>query len=404
MTSTLEALLAGPVVRRMFDVFDGADEETRIAGGAVRDALMGVLPVEIDFATTALPREIVRRAADAGLKSVPTGIEHGTVTIVIEGRPFEITTLRRDVETDGRHAKVAFGRDWAEDARRRDLTINGLFLDSAGAVHDFVGGEDDIKARRVRFIGDARTRIREDFLRILRFFRFTARYAEGAPDSEAMSAAIEERHGLDHLSRERIRGELLKFVMAPRSAEIAKLMADAGLLGQLLGGVARPRRLARMAEIAPDADAVLRLGALAVFIEDNAERLRERMRLSNDEAARLKNMAGLPVPTGSMGENERKAVLYRLGPALYRDRVLFAAAGSVDDGSDSDVGELLALAERWSAPKFPVTAADLLARGIEKGPRLGQALASIEARWIAAGFPEDKKAADRLIVEGLKAL
>lgn len=396
MTSAVRALLATPGVRRVFEVFDGAGEEVRIAGGAVRDALMGRIPAEVDFATTALPGDIVRRAAAAGLKSVPTGIEHGTVTILIEGHPFEITTLRCDIETDGRHAKVAFGRDWAEDALRRDLTINGLFLDRSGAVHDFVGGEKDIAAKRVRFIGDARTRIREDFLRLLRFFRFTARYGEGAPDREAMSAAIGERHGLDHLSRERIRAELLKFLMAPRAAEVAALMADAGLLGQLLGGVARPRRLERLIEIAPDADAVLRLGALALFIEENAERLRERLRLSNEEATRLKSMAGRPVPMTAASENELKAVLYRLGPALYRDRALFAATGN-----DGSIREILSLPERWAAPKFPVGATDLMARGVEKGPRLGSMLAHIEKAWVAEGFPEDPNTIERLIAQGL---
>lgn len=399
MSKTVAALLAVPGIGRMFKLFDGNGEQTRIAGGAVRDALLGREVTEVDFATTALPGEVVRRAQAAGLRSVPTGIEHGTVTIIVEGQPFEITTLRRDVETDGRHAKVAFGRDWAADAQRRDLTINGLFLDSAGTVHDFVGGVDDIAARRVRFIGDAKTRIREDYLRILRFFRFTARYAYGAPDAEALSASIQERHGLEHLSRERIRAELLKFLMAPRAAEIAKAMADAGLLGQVLGGVARPRRLARLIENVPEADAVLRLGALTLFIEDNAERLRERLRLSNEETARLKSMAGRPVPTAETSEPALKALLYRLGPALYRDRVLFAGAGS-----ESHTGNILSLTERWTAPKFPIGAADLLSRGVEKGPRLGALLARIEEDWIAAGFPGDAASIERLTAQGLASV
>jgi poly(A) polymerase len=394
VTPAVKALLTNPGPRRMFDVFDGAGEETRIAGGAVRDALLNRAPAEIDFATTALPDEIMRRAASAGLKSVPTGIEHGTVTIVIDGHPFEITTLRRDVETYGRHAKVAFGRDWADDARRRDLTINGLFLDGAGKVHDFVGGEDDLNARRVRFIGDARTRIREDYLRILRFFRFTSGFGEGAPDREAMSAAIAERHGLDQLSRERIRAELLKFLVTPRAAEMAVLMADAGFFGQVLGGIARPRRLKRLIEIAPGADEMQRLGALALFIEENAERLREKLRLSNEEAARLKSMAGRPAVASSTPESALKALLYRLGPALYRDRVLFAG----------EAGEALSLPERWTVPRFPVTAAQLMERGVARGPRLGAALAHIEETWIAAGFPEDAPSIDRLTAQGLAAV
>jgi poly(A) polymerase len=394
VTAAVKALLTNPDVRRIFDVFDGEGEETRIAGGAVRDVLLNRAPAEIDFATTALPDEIVRRAAAAGLKSAPTGIEHGTVTIIIEGRPFEITTLRRDVETYGRHAKVAFGRDWAQDALRRDLTINGLFLDGAGRVHDFVGGEADLAARRVRFIGDARTRIREDFLRILRFFRFTSGYGEGAPDGEAMSAAIVERRGLDQLSRERIRAELLKFLVTPRAPEIAALMADAGFLGQVLGGVARPRRLTKLAAIeaalgrAPDA--VLRLGALSLFLEENAERLREKLRLSNEESARLKAMAG-SVVTPDLDDDARKAALYRLKPTAYHDGVMLSWAGSGAEPDDAAWRALLLLPENWRAPQFPVNGADLATHGIKPGPEMGALLRTLEEKWIAKGFPEGKE-------------
>jgi poly(A) polymerase len=389
----VKALLTKPDVRRMFEVFDGAGEETRIAGGAVRDALLGRSPAEIDFATTALPDEVVRRAASAGLKSAPTGIEHGTVTIIIDSRPFEITTLRRDVETYGRHAKVAFGRDWAEDARRRDLTINGLFLDGAGKVHDFVGGEADLAARRVRFIGNARTRIREDYLRILRFFRFASGFGEGPPDGDAMSAAIAERHGLDQLSRERVRAELLKFLTTPRAAEIAVLMADAGFFGQVLGGVARPRRLKKLAAIeaalgrAPDA--VLRLGALSLFIAENAERLRDRLRLSNEESARLRAMAR-HVVTPELDDTARKTALYRLRNAAYHDSVMFCWAASDAVPDDGAWRELLALPEKWRAPQFPVNGTDLAVHGIKPGPDMGALLRMLEDKWIARGFPEGK--------------
>ena len=305
-----------------------------------------------------------------------------------------MTTLRRDVETDGRHAVVAFGRDWADDAKRRDFTINGLFLDRAGTVHDFVGGEADLAARRVRFIGDARTRIREDFLRILRFFRFFAGYGEGAPDPEALSAAISERHGLEHLSRERVRAELLKFLTARRAPEAAEIMAHSGLLGMVLGGIARPVRLRRVTDIeaasACPGDAVLRLGALALFIEDDAERLRERLRLSNDEAARLRAMAGRPVVTSSLTDAELKAVLYRLGPGTFRDRALLAWADSVAAADDRSWRDVLALPGRWTAPRFPVTGADLAAFGLEPGPDMGRKLRALEEQWIATGFPEGK--------------
>lgn len=392
MTSAVKALLTTPGVSRIFDVFNGAGEETRIAGGAVRDALLGRIPAEIDFATTALPEEILRRAAAAGLKSVPTGIEHGTVTIVIDGHPFEITTLRRDVETDGRHAKVAFGRDWAEDAKRRDLTINGLFLGGEGKVHDFVGGEDDLAARRVRFIGDARTRIREDFLRILRFFRFTSGYGEGAPDDEAMSAAISERGGLDQLSRERIRAELLKFLVTPRAPEIAKLMADAGFFGQVFGGVARPRRLAKLAAIEAalgrEPDAVLRLGVLSLFIPENAERLRGRLRLSNEETARLQAMGHVITP--KLDDAARKTVLYRVKETAYHDGVMLSWTDSDAEPDDAAWRELLALPNKWRVPHFPVNGSDLAAHGIKPGPEMGALLRTLEDKWIAMGFPEGK--------------
>jgi tRNA nucleotidyltransferase/poly(A) polymerase len=398
--SALQKLLADPGVAKIFGVLDGGSEETRIAGGAVRDTLLGKMPAEIDFATTAEPKEVVRRANAAGLKTAPTGIEHGTVTVIVDKRPYEVTTLRRDVETDGRHAVVAFGRDWAEDAQRRDFTINGLFLDRAGKIHDFVGGEADLKARRVRFIGDARTRIREDYLRILRFFRFFAGYAEGPPDAEAFSAAVSERGGLDHLSRERIRAELMKLLVAPRASEAVKRMAEAGLMGAILGGMARPRAFVRMTEIeagmglAPDA--VRRLGALALFIPENAARLRARLRLSNDETNRLANMAGRPDITPALSAAGRKSCLYRLGADIYRDRALFYWARTGNAARD-----VFDFSGSWTPPEFPVTAAQLMERGVEQGPRLGAMLEMLEEEWIAAGFPEDKATLDRLIAAAM---
>ena len=198
-------------------VLDGAGEESRVVGGAVRNALLAEPIGEIDVATTALPAEVIRRAQAAGFKAVPTGIEHGTITVVVHGQPFEVTTLREDVETFGRHAKVAFGRDWKRDAERRDFTMNALSAARDGAVYDYVGGLADVAARRVRFIGDAAARIAEDYLRILRFFRFHAAYGEGQPDAAALHACIEARQGLQSLSRERVRMELLKLLVARRA-------------------------------------------------------------------------------------------------------------------------------------------------------------------------------------------
>jgi len=389
---SLRALLDDPGVARIFAALDGGGEDIRIAGGAVRDALLGRMPGEVDFATTALPDEITRRAVAASLRTVPTGIAHGTVTVIVDGRPFEVTTLRRDVDTDGRHAIVAFGRDWAEDALRRDFTINGLFLDRDGQVHDFTGGETDLKARRVRFIGEARQRIREDYLRILRFFRFFAAYAQGEPDGDALAAVIAERRGLERLSRERIRAEIMKLLVAPRAPEAARIMADAGLLGAVLAGVARPLHLARMTAIeaalgrAPDA--LLRLGALGLFVADNAERLRERLRLSNEETSRLHAMATRPPLTPSLSDQARKAALYRRGEAAFRDAALLAWADSGADANDAAWRDLVALPDTWTAPKFPLSGKDLAARGVAEGPAMGARLRDIEERWIAAGFPD----------------
>src|SRR5438128_1709012 len=222
-------LKSGPA-GRVLALLNGGGEEARVVGGAVRNALLNIPVGDIDIATTAMPDEVIRRAGSAGIRSVPTGIAHGTVTLVVEGQPFEVTTLREDIETFGRKAKVAFGRDWARDAERRDFTINGLSVSPDGTVHDHVGGLDDIAARRVRFIGDPDQRIAEDFLRILRFFRMHAAFGAGEPDRDGYLACIRGRGGLAGLSAERIRMEMLKLLVADGAADAAIAMEDAGLL------------------------------------------------------------------------------------------------------------------------------------------------------------------------------
>src|ERR1700675_186646 len=229
-------LKSGPAAR-VLQLLNRNGEEARVVGGAVRNALLKIPIGDVDIATTALPSEVVRRARAAGIKTVPTGIEHGTVTLVVEGQPFEVTTLREDTETFGRKAKVAFGRDWVRDAERRDFTINGLSVDAAGVVHDHVGGLDDIAARRVRFIGDPGQRISEDYLRILRFFRIHAAFGAGEPDRAGYLACIRGRAGLAGLSAERVRLEMMKLVVAPGAAGAITAMADGGLLLPIFGGV-----------------------------------------------------------------------------------------------------------------------------------------------------------------------
>lgn len=395
--------LERPPLARLLAVLDADEEEARVNGGAVRDALLGLKIGEVDIATTALPEEVTRRAEAAGWKVAPTGIDHGTVTVIVEGKPFEVTTLRQDVATDGRRAVVAFTRDWAEDARRRDLTINGLYLDRGGLVHDTVGGLADLQARRVRFIGSARERIREDFLRTLRFFRFHARFAEGEPDREGFAAAIAEREGLRRLSGERVRAELLKLLVARRAPETVAVMAGAGLFAPLLGGAPRPSRLKRLCALDSGApDGLLRLCALTQFVSEDAERLRTRLKLSNAESARLDAIGDLtPRPDPAAGEQAAKAALYRQGASAFHDRVRLAWADAGASPDDPAWRDLLALPERWMTPAFPVTAGELMARGVPKGPRLGRTLRAVEAAWIAAGFPRDRPEIDALVERAL---
>ena len=384
-------------LRDILAALDGEGEEARIVGGAVRNALLDELHGDIDIATTALPSEVIRRAEAAGFKAVPTGVEHGTVTIVAAGQPFEVTTLREDVETFGRHAKVVFGRDWKHDAERRDFTINALSLSRDGTVHDYVGGLADIEARRVRFIGDAAARIAEDYLRILRFFRFHAAYGEGAPDREGLAACIEGRAGLEQLSRERVRMEMVKLLVAKHAVPTLALMTETGLLEQVLGGVPLLASYANMvkleAALARAADPVRRLGALAVSVAEDAERLRERLRLTNAEYERLVSMAdGWWRISTSLSEHEARVLLYRLGDAPFTDRVLLAWTRAPQGAADATWHALATLPARWSVPAFPLKAADFMARGVPKGPRLGAALAAAEEAWIAAGFPADASA------------
>ena len=386
-------LTAGPVAR-LFEVLDCDGEQARVVGGAVRDALIGRPVGEIDLATTALPEEIVRRAQRARIRSIPTGIDHGTVTLMIEGLPFEVTTLREDVETFGRKAKVAFGRSWEHDAQRRDFTINALSASREGRVHDYVGGLADLASRRVRFIGDAPTRIAEDYLRIMRFFRFHAAFGEGAPDPVALAACIAGREGLDTLSRERVRTELLKLLVARRSPEAAAVMAESGLLTRILGGVPLVPQLARMAEIehglALSPDALRRLGALAVLVTEDAERLFQRLRLSNAEFQRLSSMAdGWWRIESTMTERGARALLYRLGAAAYVDRTMLAWSRS-QDSTVAAWQRLASFPQMWNVPKLPIVAADFAEHGIAKGPGLGAALRKAEEAWIGADFPSDR--------------
>jgi poly(A) polymerase len=402
------ALLDAAHVKRIFETFVGAGEDTRIVGGAVRNAVLGAPVHEIDFATTAVPREIIRRAAAAGLRSVPTGIEHGTVTVIVEGVPFEMTTLREDVETDGRRARVRFGRSFEHDALRRDFTVNALSLDAQGRIHDYTDGLADIAARKVRFIGVARQRIREDYLRILRYFRFHAAYGRGPMDAEAFHAIVAERDGLALLSRERVRAELMKLLVTPGAAAVTSIMSDAGLLQPILGGIAWPRRLERLAAIdaAEQPDAELRWIAAFVQVREDAERLRDRLRLSNaetqralDAAGALEPLHGLQVPPDPA---ELRRMLFERGRQAALDAVVLAQAQVPAPANDAAWAHARAFLRDTPVPVLPFNGSDLMARGVPAGRAIGQALKSLQARWIRAGFPKDPAVLARLLQDALE--
>ncbi|MDI4658052.1 CCA tRNA nucleotidyltransferase [Xanthobacter autotrophicus] len=375
-------------------------EEARVVGGAVRNTLLGLPVSDVDIATTAVPEVVVERARKAGLKPVPTGIEHGTVTVVADHHAFEVTTLREDMETDGRRAVVRFGRSWLHDAERRDFTLNALYATADGAVVDLVGGLSDLTARRIRFIGDPQARIREDYLRILRLFRFHAAYGAGPVDREAFIASVRRRAGLLTLSRERVRAEMLKLLVAPGAAATLAVMSDAGLLQPLIGGIADVRAFTRLAALErawqAKPDAIRRLAALAVRVTDDAARLRERLRLSNAEARRLEALSAT-VPDLPDAQAVR-AFLYRDGVDAALDRALLAAAHG-----RGGMEAVAAMAAAWTPPRPPFAAADLMALGLTPGRALGAALARAEARWIAADFPTDPTAVSGLLADAAKA-
>jgi poly(A) polymerase len=401
-------LSEGPVAE-LLALLNRDGEQARVVGGAVRDALLERAArekSEIDVATTALPAEVTRRVEAAGGKAVPTGIEHGTVTAILDNHPVEITTLRQDVETFGRKARVVFGRDWKADAERRDFTINALSVGPNRVVHDYVGGLADIAERRVRFIGEPLRRIEEDYLRILRFFRFHAHFGAGAPDPDGVKACIRGRAGLEMLSRERVRKEMLKLLSAARATPTLTVMAESGLLGLVLGGVVQlasfENQIKREAALDLKVDALRRLGALGVWVKEDAARLGKRLRLSNAESERLLALDGWWRIADALDAKAARALLYRLGGQTFVDRVLLAWSRSEAGAKDAVWHELATLPERWPVPAFPLKAADLMSLGLVAGPQLGSALRSAEAAWVAADFPTDRTALDAIAEEAAR--
>ncbi|MDE2495144.1 MAG: CCA tRNA nucleotidyltransferase [Alphaproteobacteria bacterium] len=391
--------MSAPETRKLMDALG----EARFVGGAVRNALLGRPVADVDVATPLTPGEVQRKLTAAGIAVVPTGIDHGTVTVVVDGKPFEVTTLRRDVETDGRHAVVAFTGDWAEDARRRDFTMNALYADSSGEVFDYVGGVEDLKTGRVRFVGDAVTRIREDYLRILRLFRFHAWYGKGEIDAAALRAAAAEKSGIAKLSGERVAKEMLRLLEAEKPAPVLRLMASSGILGEVLPDRLQIARLESLAGIdaanffAPDA--LLRLAALLPHDVKTAALVGERWKLSNAARARLEDAAGSSEKiVAYLSIREVRKLLYRLGMQPFKDRLFLNWAD--DPKAGMQWRALLAMADAWTRPVFPLTGRDVMRAGVPEGPLVGRVLGEVEEWWVDSDFTDDEFS----LAERLKAV
>ncbi|HEV7309532.1 CCA tRNA nucleotidyltransferase [Ensifer sp.] len=405
MTSVAgEGWFSTPSLRRVFEILNVDGGEVRVVGGAVRNSLMGLPAGDIDMATTWRPDEVAERAKAAGIKVVPTGIDHGTVTLVIDGTPYEVTTLRRDVATDGRRAEVAFGKDWKADAERRDFTINALYANDRGEVFDDVGGLADIETRTLRFIGDASERVTEDYLRILRFFRFFAHYGHGRPDADGLRACAKARSKLSTLSAERVWAETKKLLSATDPGRALLWMRQAGVLTEILpetekwGIDAIPELVAAERAFGWKPDALLRLAAIVPPDEERLEAMAERLRLSKAEAGFFHHWAKAPVIATTTVDTALDRLLYRHGAEGITTRLRLALASArrkseVDPAllaETASLRRLLARAEGWQRPKFPLTGADVLKAGVPAGPRVGGILSELETLWVERNFTLDR--------------
>ncbi len=391
------------VMRALCDA--GGDDSARFVGGCVRDALLARAVTDIDIATTLEPDAVTKALTAAGIGAIPTGVEHGTVTAALGGKTLEITTLRRDVETDGRHATVAFTEDWAEDAARRDFTFNALYADLEGDVFDPTGrGLDDLRAGRVVFVGDPATRIREDALRILRFFRFLAWYGRGEPDVPALRACQTHRELAAELSAERVSKELLRLLAADDPRDAVRLMASTGVLYVLLPqaeGVPRFEGLVRIeTEQLFTCDPLLRLAALLHDDPGAALATAEHLRLSNADRDRLIGALNGYRVVSWMSPREVRREIWRQGAGALRDRVMLDWAVSARPATTTQWRALLPMIDSWTRPVFPLTGNEVVAAGVPPGPMVGRVLREVEAWWIDNDFTSDKLS----VIERLKAV
>ena len=369
--------------------------EARFVGGAVRNALLGAAVSDIDIAVPMPPSEVVLRLVAKDIKVVETGMDHGTVTAIVGRHAFEITSLRRDVETDGRRARVVFTDDWAEDASRRDFTINAMYASADGEIYDYATGVEDLIAGRVRFVGDARTRIAEDYLRVLRLFRFHAWYGKGELDPEGLRAAAEARTMLKTLSAERVAKELLRLLEAVNPAPVLRMMAATGILSELLPGALQLSRLERMVEIdgdeLPPRDPVRRLAALLPNAA-TARAAADALKLSNADRNRLEQALDGDAIAAPLAARSARTLLYRLGPGRFRDKVWLAWADAPRRGNAIQWRMLLDMADNYQRPRFPISGMDVMQAGVPEGPEVGKVLSKLEDWWVEGDFAADESA------------
>ena len=386
--------LSSPQTIALAEMFKTGGATARFVGGVVRNTLLGQPVSDLDVATNARPERVMQWAQRAGFRAIGTGLQHGTVTLVVDHVVYEITTLRVDVQTDGRHAQVAFTGDWRKDAQRRDFTMNALYCDFDGTLFDPLAGYADLKARRVRFIGQAEDRIREDFLRILRFFRFSAQYGEGKPDPSGLSACVRLQAGMKSLSRERIGAEMVRLLVARRAGELISVMFSHGLLLPLVGLVPQPSRFLRWLELEETLgrrpNAMHRLGALFMMEPQNGSRLVHSLRLSNQQKHLLKLWTKGKEMNRETSPQEARRLCYALRDD-YQAHVMISWLHSGASASDPKWRKLHDLPDHWQPPTFPLTGKDLIHQGQKPGPHIGRTLRQLEQKWLENDFTLDKQ-------------
>jgi len=395
--------------RKVVQALTRSGHHARFVGGCVRDALLDLPIKDIDIATPEKPKAVMAYLRSAGIKALPTGLQHGTITAVTDARHYEITTLRVDVETDGRRATVEFTEDWQADAERRDFTINALYADLDGAVYDYVGGIEDLKSGRVRFIGDPYKRIEEDALRILRFFRFNAWYGKGDLDEAGLTACWNQARKIKELSGERLQTELLAFLSAPDPARVLKSMVDVGILRDVLAeavpeGVFRVERLSKIEKQLDDVDALRRLAAVVKIDTPGMDELSRRLRMSNNDRKRVVDMIR-PAPDVSVATDERsiRQFLYRLGRDRFIDLVFLDAAKRETDFDVEEIRRIIDFSRAWIRPNLPVKGEDVLKHKVPQGEAVRRILAAVEEWWIEEDFPHDRARALERLEEAVAA-